>query len=44
MIFELKTGRAARNISDAEITEQKKRTLRNVPDDPVYEYFQVYDK
>jgi hypothetical protein len=44
IIFELKTGRAARNISDAEIAEQKRRTLMNAPDDPVYQYFQVYDQ
>ncbi len=44
MIFELKSGRAALNLNDSEIVEQKRRTLSNVPDDPVYQYLQVYEK
>ncbi len=44
IIFELKSGRPALDLSDAEIVEQKRRTLINVPGNPVYQYFQVYDK
>ncbi len=44
MIFDLKTGRAAKNINDAEIVEQKRKTLLNAPGDPIYQYFQVYEQ
>ncbi len=44
IVFDLKTGRAALNLNDKETVEQKRRTLLNVPDSPLYRYFQVYDQ
>jgi hypothetical protein len=44
MIFELKSGRAARNLNDSEIAEQKRKALLNVPGPPIYQYLQVYDQ
>ena len=43
-VWELKTGSAATNLKDSAIVEQRKRTLLNMPEHPVYEYIQVYER
>ena len=44
VVWELKTGRAATDISAAEIAAQRARTLVNVPGQPLYEYIQIYEE
>ncbi|HLG86258.1 MAG TPA: hypothetical protein VKZ79_03575 [Alphaproteobacteria bacterium] len=42
IVWDLKTGRSARDISAADTQKQKEETLENVRGSPFYEYIQVY--